>query len=150
MSRLSIAALVALVLGPALAFITIKDTNEKKKIESEGIETTAVPVSKSEKRGRKGGTTYKLKLHYAVQGGAAQTADVSVPEELYHRVDADPVVPIKYLKESPDKVIVVGQRIEQPENLYISGVLVLFGVIGTWWSFFRKKPAVEEPEAVPA
>ena len=150
MSRLTTAALVALVLGPTLAFITIKDTNEKKKIESEGIETSAVPVSKSEKRGRKGGTTYKLQLHYPVQGGAGKTAEVSVSEELYHRVDSEPVVQIKYLKESPDKVIVVGQRIEQPENLYISGVLVLFGVIGTWWSFFRKKPELEEAEPAAA
>ena len=150
MSRLTIAALIALVLGPGLAIMTIKDTNEKKKIDSEGVETAAIPVSKSEKRGRRGGKTYKLQIKYPVQGGAVQTAEVSVSEDLYNRVDSEPIVKIKYLKESPEKVIVVGQRIEQPENLYIGGGIFLFGAIGTWWSFTRKNRQADEAEPAAA
>jgi hypothetical protein len=139
MARFKFISLIALVLGPYLLVTNYQETTEKKRIDREGIETGAIPMSKSESRGRKGSRTYKIEIQYPVQGAKVQKAQVSVSRELYDRIDNVPELKVKYLKEDTSKLIVVGERIEKPEMYGAGAVVTALGVFGVWWNFLRKK-----------
>ena len=139
MARFKFASLIALVAGPFLLVTNYQETSEKQRIEREGIETSAIPLTKTDSRGRKGSHTYKLEIQYPVQGSGAQRAQVSVSHELYDRIDSMPELKVKYLKEDATKVIIVGERLDKPEMYAAGGIATALGVFGTWWYFIRKK-----------
>lgn len=140
MSRFKLGAIVALLVGPFILVMNFMETKEKKQIEKEGVETLALPTEKTEKRGRKGRRSYELGVEYPVVGGSTQTSKVEVSKELYDTVGEESFLKIKYLKEAPSKVIVVGEKIDRPEMNYIGAGVFVVGLVGCWWFFVRKKP----------
>ena len=54
MSRLKLAAIIALVVGPCLAFVGFKEKQRVEKIEKNGVEVAGVPMSGEMRKGRKG------------------------------------------------------------------------------------------------
>lgn len=147
MFRLKLAAIICLLIGPFMIVMNFLETKEKKQIEKEGVETVAVVTEKTEKRGRKGRRSYEFDVQYKV-GTSTQSAKVDVSKERYESIDAAPILQIKYLKDNPSKLIVVGDQLEHPELTYIGAGLFLFGLVGCWWHFVRKKPeALPEPAA---
>lgn len=145
MSRFKLISIIALFAGPFILFMNHQETAEKKKIDQEGVETAAIPLTKIERKGRRGGKTYKLEVQYPVAKAGTQRATVEVSRELYERIDVEPLLTVKYLKESPEKVVVVGEPLDQPEmNVVGFGALAL-GMVGSWWNFVRRKPAVVPP-----
>ncbi|MGV3533414.1 MAG: hypothetical protein ACO1QR_13690 [Chthoniobacteraceae bacterium] len=145
MSRFKLISIIALLAGPFILVMNHQETTEKKKIDQEGIETVAIPVSKIERRGRRGGKTFKLEVEYPVGDAGSRIATVDVSRELYERIESEPILTVKYLKESPEKLVVVGEPLEQPEmNIVGVGALAL-GVVGSWWNFGRRKSATVPP-----
>jgi hypothetical protein len=142
MPKLKLGSIIALLVGPFLLIMTYRETTEKKEIARDGIQTMAIPTAKIASRGRRGSRTYKLDVHYAVQGGSQQTARIKVSKGLYDRIDTDPILPIKYLAKNPSKLIVVGEPLENPAMYVVGGVLLVLGVAGTWWYFIRKTPGL--------
>lgn len=138
MNRLKIGSILALLIGPFIIVMNLLEINEKKVIDREGIEATAIPVSKLERRGRKGGRTYKLEVEFPTKNDGVQTAQVEVSKELYENIESRPVLKVKYLEKKPTQVIVLGEPLGKPELTYVGiGVLAL-GLFGTWWHFIRK------------
>lgn len=139
MNRLKLGSILALLIGPFIIVMNFLEINEKKAVDREGIEATAIPVTKMERRGRKGGRTYKLEIEFPTKDAKSQTAQVEVSKELYDNIEARPVLKVKYLEKQPTKVIVIGEPFGKPELTYVGiGVLAL-GLFGTWWHFIRKK-----------
>ena len=145
MSRLKLAAIACLLIGPFMIVMNFLETKEKKQIEKDGVETVAAVMGGTEKRGRKGRRSYEFDVQYQV-GTSTQSAQVPVSKERFEAMNATPVLQIKYLKDNPSKLIVVGDQIEHPELTYIGAGLFVFGLVGCWWLFLRKKPE----EALPA
>jgi hypothetical protein len=139
MARFKFISLIALVAGPFLLVTNYQETTEKQRIDREGVATWAIPLSKSDSRGRKGSHTYKVDMQVQIPGAKAQNVQVNVSRELYDRVDSVPELKVKFLKEDPTKVIVVGERLEKPEMYGAGAVVTAVGVFGTWWNFLRKK-----------
>ena len=78
------------------------------------------------------------------------TPKVDVPEVVCEWAETEEaVIEIKYLASGPEKIVVVGEPTDEAEGNLASAVVFLLGVGGTWWNFFRKKPAgpPEMPEA---
>ena len=145
MSRFKLISIIALLAGPFILVMNHQETTEKKKIDQEGVETIAIPISKIERKGRRGGKTFKLEVEYPVAASGTQTAIVDVSRELYERIEAEPILRVKYLKESPEKLVVIGEPLEHPEmNIVGVGALAL-GVVGSWWNFGRRKSAIVPP-----
>lgn len=131
-------AIGALLVGAVILVMGLMDTAEKKKIDREGIETTAIATAKSDHRGRKGSHTYKLDIVFPGKEGGKHTAKVEVPREIYDKIDDNhPLLKIKYLESLPGKAIVVGQPLEAAGMLLVGGVVLLVGAFGTWKNFFR-------------
>jgi hypothetical protein len=102
----------------------------------------AIPTAKIERRGRKGGRTYKVEVEYFAKGSGKQTQQIRVSHELYDRIESQPSINIKYLPSDTSKVIVVGEPLGTPE-MYVVGLgLLAFGVAGGWWFFLRKRPGL--------
>ena len=137
--RFKLTLIIALIVGPFLVVSNYRETAEKEKIAKEGIATVAVPVAKIEKRGRRGGRTYKLDVKFPDSQGVTRDVQVKVSKEIYDRADTDPALPIKYLKEDPTKVIVVGQPLKSPGMYAVGGGMFLFGAIGTGFFLLRRK-----------
>jgi hypothetical protein len=57
------------------------------------------------------------------------------------------MIKIKYLASAPEKVIVVGEPMDETEGRLEAAAVLLFEM-GGWWNFFRKKPA--GPPEMPA
>src|SRR4051812_38469028 len=146
MSRLKLAAIVALIAGPGMIVINYLETTQKQKIAREGIETAAFPMSKSISRGRRSARTYKLTIRYLLEGGQTENATVRVSHELFDKAESEPIMVAKYLKEDPKRVIIVGEPLSYTELYYAGAAVFLFGLGGTWWCFIRKKPEVETVE----
>ena len=109
----------------------------------------AVGSGSARRKGRRGGKTFKLEVEYPVAESGTRTAIVDVSRELYERIEAEPLLRIKYLKESPEKLVVIGEPLEQPEmNIVGVGALAL-GVVGSWWNSARRK-ATTVPPPLPA
>ena len=139
MARFKLLSLIGLIAGPFLLVTNYQETTEKKRIESEGVQTGAIPLSKMDSRGRRGSHTYKIEIQYVVQDSKALKAQVTVSHELYDRIDSVPELKVKYLKEDPSKVIIVGEPLERPEMYAVGGAFTAIGIFGTWWNFVRKK-----------
>jgi hypothetical protein len=70
------------------------------------------------------------------------TSKVDVPEVVCEWAEiGEAVIEIKYLASAPEKVIVVGEPTDEKEGKLMAAAVFLFGIGGTWWNFFRKKPA---------
>jgi hypothetical protein len=148
MTRLKIFSLIALVAGPVIFGIAHVKETEKKLIDREGVAVEAIPLAKIENRGRRGSRSYKLEVEYPVETLGKLKAEIGVSKELYEKAESEPVIKIKYLASAPEKVIVVGEPTDENEGKLMAAAAFLFGIGGTWWSFFRKKPA--GPPEMPA
>ena len=144
MSRLKLAAIIALVVGPCLAFVGFKEKQRIEKIEKNGVEVAGVPMSGEMRKGRKGAKTYKLQVIYPDTKGGSKNKEFKVTGDFYEsissgdQITAD-TVKVKVLADQPDEAIIVGgsddDRIMFPIGL---GAFVLGG-IGTVVLF--RKPA---------
>ncbi len=141
MTRLKIFSLIALLAGPVIFGFAHNKETEKKLIDREGVAVEAIPLAKMEKRGRRGSRSYKLEIEYSVEAVGKLTSKVDVSKALYERAETEPVIKIKYLASAPEKVIVVGEPIDETNGKLAAAAVFLFGIGGSWWSFLRKKPA---------
>ena len=148
MTRLKIFSLIALVLGPLIFADAHAKEKEKKLIEREGVAVEAIPLAKMERRSRGVSRDFKLEIEYAVGSSGKLTSKVDVSKALYDRAETEPVIQIKYLASAPEKLIVVGEPHDKTRGKLGGVAAFLFGIGGTWWSFFRKKPA--GPPEMPA
>jgi hypothetical protein len=148
MTRLKIFSLIALLAGPVIFGFAHNKETEKKLIDREGVAVEAIPLAKIEKRGRRGSKSYKLEVEYPVEALGKFKAEIGVSKALYERAETEPVIKIKYLASAPEKVIVVGEPTDETEGKLVAAAVFLFGIGGTWWNFFRKKPA--GPPEMPA
>jgi hypothetical protein len=147
MSRLKIGSVIALLVGPFILVMNYLETSKNQKIDREGIAVAAEPTQKIEKRGRRGRRSYKVEIEFPLQGGGKHTAQVDVSHQLYDRVDTIPALQIKYLKEDPSDLIIVGEPLSKPEMNYIGIGALALGAIGTWWYFIRKQPQLAPEES---
>jgi hypothetical protein len=149
MTRLKIFSLIALVAGPVIFGSAHLKEAEKKLIDREGVAVEAIPLAKIENRGRRGSRSYKLEVEYPVEAQGKLKSQIKVSKALYEKAESEPVIKVKYLAAAPEKVTVVGEPTDETEGKLGSAVVFLLGVGGTWWNFFRKKPAgpPEMPEA---
>ncbi|MCW1883778.1 hypothetical protein OKA04_03495 [Luteolibacter flavescens] len=138
--RLKLIAILALVVGPILAFMGFKERQRIGKIETEGVEVVGVPMGGEMKKGRKGAKTYTITVKYPDANGAPQEKDFKVKSEYFNSIsDGDsitvPMVKVKVLADQPDEAIIVGgsddDRIMFPVGI---GAFVLGG-IGTVFMF---------------
>lgn len=148
MSRLKLASILALFIGPFILFMNYSETSKKQKTDREGIKAVAEPMAKIEKR-RKRGKTYKLEIEFPLENGTKQTTQVEVSRELYDRIETMPALEIKYLKDNPSEPIVTGEPLTKPEMNYVGIGALLFGGFGTWWYFIRKQPQ-QTPPPIPS
>jgi hypothetical protein len=130
-------AIIALIAGPILIGYTYYDISQKEKINKEGVETAAIPKAKIESKSRKGSRSYKLDIEFPT-GSGTHSSRVTVPKEIYDRIESNPVLKIKYLKEDPDKLILVGRPLGNPEMYGVGAAVFVLGAIGSWWYFLRK------------
>ncbi len=138
--RAKLGAILALLIGPFILFMNFKETSEKTKIDKEGVETTAMVLDHVEKRGRKGRVDRELTIGYIADDGKRPLQkNLDVSKELFEK--ADPTVKVKYLKDDPNQVIIVGEPLGEPMLYAIGGGLLLFGLGGTWYQFIRKPRA---------
>jgi hypothetical protein len=82
-------------------------------------------------------STYELEIMYPVTGDVLQTNLLSVSEEEYNAPGS--LIRIKYLPDNPQKIIRVGQKLDDKEGYYICLGLFLAGGAGTWWWLIRPK-----------
>lgn len=139
MASFKTSAIICLFLGPGMLIMNYYDNAGRQKIDREGVQMVAIPVSKSDLRGRKGKHTYKVELQYPVRGLGNQRTTAEISQTLYDQLETKKFLQIKYLKDDVSKVIIIGERIVKPEMYYAGGILLAIGVIGTWWTVFRKK-----------
>jgi len=137
MSKIKIAAVLAIIVGPVLMIMAYLEKKEYDHIAKDGIATVGVPLVKTASAGRRSSRTYKVELEYRDEAGATNTAKVTVSKELYDRVDAMPILPIKYLKADPSKMIIVGFPKSSAGGIVGGLVVFLLGIGGTWFFFLR-------------
>jgi hypothetical protein len=135
--RFKIVSIALVIIGPMLVITGIIEGMKVSKIEKEGVETTAIILSGQEKRGRKGGKTYKLELSVPK---ATKDHTVSIPKEIYEKSAVGAPIAIKQLPNEPDKFIVVGDDDESLMMELAGSAMLLIGGIMVWWNFFRKSP----------
>jgi hypothetical protein len=143
MSKLKIAALLSIIIGPVLMVMAYLEKKEYDQILKNGIETVGIPMVKTASAGRKSSRTYKLELEYMGETGTTNTATLKVSKDLYDRVDVMPILRLKYLKADPSKMIVVGFPKSTSGGMYGGLAVLLFGIGGTWF-FFMRSGASEE------
>lgn len=140
MSKIKLASILALLAGPFFIVMTYIETSQMQRIDREGVQTIAMPTAKIERKGRKGGRTYKIEVAYFVEGSGKRTEQVGVSHELYDRIESVPAITIKYLKADPSQIVVVGEPLGSPEMYWVGLGLFAFGALGGWWFFLRKRP----------
>ena len=143
MSKIKIAAVLAIVIGPVLMVMAYLEKKQYDQIVKDGIETVGVPTMKTASAGRKSSRTYKLELEYKDEAGATKNTTLKISKELYDRVDAMPLLRLKYLKADPSKMVVVGFPKSSAGGMWAGGGVFLFGIGGTWF-FFMRRSASEE------
>lgn len=142
MSKLKIAAVLAIVIGPVLMVMAYLEKKEYDNIAKNGIETVGIPMVKTASAGRKSSRTYKVELDYKDETGATKSTTLKVSRQLYDRVDTMPILRLKYLKADPSKMIVVGFPNSSAGGITGGLVVFLLGVGGTVFFFLR--PGTQE------
>ena len=144
--RLKLGCVAALIIGPVMLVTNYLNTAEKKQIDREGIQATAIAATTIDQT-RRGTHTYKLEVQYPVKGSSvARSAEVTVSRERYDNIESEPFVPIKYLKSDPTKLIVIEEPLEEPEMYVAGSILFLLGAVGTWWAFLRRRSSPTTPQ----
>lgn len=140
--RFKIGAIIALLVGPFILFMNHKETSEKTKIDKEGTETTALVVDKIETRGRKGRRNLDLKITFvAGEAKTPVTKTLDASKELWEKTSEASPLKVKYLKEDPNQVIIVGEPMGEPFLYAVGGAVLLYGLGGSWYNFIRKPKA---------
>ncbi|MGC3957042.1 MAG: hypothetical protein QM813_03485 [Verrucomicrobiota bacterium] len=142
MSKLKIAAVLAIFIGPVLMVMAYLEKKEYDNIAKNGVETVGIPMVKTASAGRKSSRTYKVELEYKDEVGTTKSATLKISKELYDRVDAMPVLRLKYLKADPNQMIVVGFPNSSAGGITGGLVVFLLGVGGT--AFFFLRPGAQE------
>jgi len=137
MSKLKLAAVLAIIIGPVLMVMAYLEKKEYDNIAKNGIETVGIPMVKTASAGRKSSRTYKVELEFKDEAGATKNTTLKVSKELYDRVDTMPVLRLKYLKADPSKMIVVGFPKSSAGGITGGLVVFLLGVGGTVFFFLR-------------
>lgn len=146
MSRLKLAAIIALVVGPCLAFVGFKEKQRVEKIEKNGVEVAGVPMGGEMRKGRKGAKTYKLQVIYPDSKGGSKNKEFKVTREFFESISTGDqitaeTVPVKLLAEQPDEAIIVNgsddDRLMFPVGI---GAFVLGGA-GTAFLFRKGREA---------
>jgi hypothetical protein len=142
MSKLKIIAVLAIIIGPVLMVMAYLEKQEYDNIAKNGIETVGIPMVKTASAGRKSSRTYKVEVEYKDETGATKNNTLKVSKELYDRVDAMPILRLKYLKADPSKMIVVGFPKSSAGGITGGLVVFLLGIGGT--AFFFLRPGAQE------
>lgn len=138
--RFKLIAILALVVGPIMAFLGFKEKQRIGKIESDGVEVVGVPIGGEMKKGRKGAKTYTITVMYPDGKGAPLRKDFKVKRAYFESISEEDsitadTVPVKFLADQPDEAIIVGgsddDRLMFPVGI---GAFILGGV-GTIFMF---------------
>lgn len=147
MSRLKLVAIVALVAGPIVAYVGFKEKQRIGKIEKEGVEVVGVPTGGEERKGRKGGKTYKVTVAYPLTGNTLppQSKEFKVTSEFFKSISSGDqitvdTVKVKMLKDQPDEAIIVDGSDDDRALFPIGLGAFALGGIGTA-VMFRKSAA---------
>lgn len=135
--RFKLALVILMILGPVMIVGNYRETAQRKQIAKEGLEAVATPTAKIESRRKRGGTTYKLDIQFQA-GGVITQQRVKVSRETYDNAESSPGLKIKYLKEDPSKIILVGEPLENPSMYTIGGGMFLVGALGTGYMLLRR------------
>lgn len=137
MSKIKIAAVLSIIIGPVLMVMAYLEKKEYDNIAKNGIETVGIPMVKTASAGRRSSRTYKVDLEYKDEAGATKSTTIKVSKELYDRVDAMPILRLKYLKADPSQMIVVGFPKSSAGGMWAGVGVLVFGLGGTWFFFLR-------------
>jgi hypothetical protein len=146
MSRLKLAAIIALVVGPCLAFVGFKEKQRIEKIEKNGVEVAGVPMGGEMRKGRKGGKTYKLQVIYPDTKGGSKTNEFKVTRAFFESISTGDqitveTVPVKLLADQPDEAIIVGGSDDDRLMFPVGIGAFLLGGVGTAFMFLKRGQA---------
>jgi hypothetical protein len=146
-SRLKLVAIVALVAGPAVAFMGFKEKQRVGKIEKDGVEVVGVPMGGEMRKGRKGAKTYKVTVDYPTSAdgkGTPKSKEFKVTKTFFESISSGDMitadtVKVKLLADNPDEAIIVGGSDDDQIMFPIGIGAFVLGGIGTAVLF--RKPA---------
>ena len=140
--RIKLLAVLALVGGPIVAFVSYSKKQTFDKIVTEGVEVDGT-LEKGESTKRKGVTSYKFDVAWKTKEGKSFTKNMSLSSSFVKpRLNGDSItdwdVKVKYLPSDPNEAFVVGAESDPKSGIYGGGVVGLLGLAGTAW-MFRKR-----------
>jgi len=142
MSRLKLAAIIGVVVGPILAYTGFKEKQRIGKIEKDGVEVAGVPMSGEMRKGRKGGKTCTIKVIYpsADGKGAPTTKDFKVKSAFFESISAGDqitadTVKVKMLPDQPEEAYIVDGSDDDRAMFPVGVGVFVLGGIGTAMMF---------------
>ena len=126
--------LVAAIGGPFLAYTSWSDTERIHDIKARGVETVATIEGATERKSRRGGTSYTVALTWKDGTGQMLNADgVAISRQFANRIVANgrlvrSTVRIKYLDDGADVKPILVEDVEEQEGL--DATMVQVGAVG--------------------
>jgi hypothetical protein len=133
--RAKLVAIALLLVGPFMIVMNYTETQQRAKIAKEGIETVAMPVSATKRKG-----SYHANVEFKV-GDSTVTERVEIDRALFDKIDSVPLLKIKYLRDAPNKLILADKPVDKPELYYVGAGLFVAGGVLCYFQFLRRKPA---------
>ncbi|MEK7950292.1 hypothetical protein [Luteolibacter soli] len=143
MSRLKIAAILALVIGPCLAFVGFKERQRIGKIEKDGVEVAGIPTGGRIETGRKGGKTHRITVTYPAGGPPNATSkEFKVTGDFFESISSGETitadtVKVKMLADQPEEAFIVDGSDDDRVLFPVGLAAFALGGVGTA-SMFRK------------
>jgi hypothetical protein len=136
MWRAKLIAIVLTIVGPCMLVSGFSSAKKHKQIEKDGVDTVAIITGGEDRRGRKGGHTYKLELNVPQ---ASKSHSVSVSKSLYEKAAIGTPLPIRQIPSAPDTFAIIGES-DGSFGMEIGGFLIfLVGGGMIWFTMIRKK-----------
>jgi hypothetical protein len=123
-TRLLIFTVVAFVAGPWMIWSGFRDYQNKNRLGSEGLTTSAQVLDKSTKRRSRGADRYFLSVHYRTEAGQELRQSVQVFRSEYERTSPASTVTVRYLPSEPG-ISAIGEVVPTWRRSWISGSLLL-------------------------
>jgi hypothetical protein len=143
--RAKLLVIAGIIAGPVFIFLGFKDKAAMDKIQANGITVPAVIEGGERKSGRRGSKSYKFDVSYVTQAGKPVRRTFSAPKsyvEQHVRDDTifNDVAEVRYLADDPQEAVLVGAEDDPMALVYLGGVFLVAGGIGSIF-VFRKKAA---------
>jgi hypothetical protein len=149
--RLKLLAIVALIGGPALAYHTRQEMNQRALVEREGITVPGILTDGTVKT-KRGSKTYKFEVTYATGDNAVHKKEFSVPKAFAQKYVQDDAftrydVEVRCLKSDPNIAFIVDAGDANPEMEPIGYGVGGVGLVGTFLLFRRRKETIVPAES---